>query len=537
MFSPVLVHDYLKLSAQKYPNKDALIFKDRRLTYEELFSESISLAKKLMDLNLKHQDRVVVFMDNSIETIISLYGILNAGAIFIIMNGQIKSRKLNYILKDSGATFLITHTNKMKVIEPALTDLNQKLSIIWVGNENSLSKTNKTRSCFWNELIIGNHQEEREHLEIKSKPTIDFDLASFIYTSGSTGEPKGVMSSHFNMVSSARSIIQYLENKPEEIILNVLPLSFDYGLYQVIMSVMVGGTIVLEPNFIFPVRILELIEKERITAFPIVPTILCMMLHLSNIKKYDLNSLRYISNTGAALPEEHIRKFRSLLPNVNIYSMYGLTECKRVAYLSPEEIDKKPGSVGKAMPNCRVMILDHNGNQVKQGDVGELVIRGANVMRGYWNAPDLTAQTFRQDSRFPGETLLYSGDHFRQDEDGFLYFVGRRDEMIKTKGERVSPKEIENVLCSLNGILEAAVVGMPDSILGQVIRAYVVVDHPNKLSKKEIQKYCADNIEIFMVPKFIEYVDELPKTPNGKIDKKLLKNSDDNFPKSKIRAA
>ncbi|NIQ14724.1 MAG: AMP-binding protein, partial [Candidatus Dadabacteria bacterium] len=343
-------------------------------------------------------------------------------------------------------------------------------------------------------------------------------------TSGSTGDPKGVMSTHHSMISAARSIIQYLENTPDDIIINVLPLSFDYGLYQVIMAVMFGGTVVLEKSFLYPIRILERIKKEKITGFPIVPTIVGFLLKMQSLTKYDLSSLRYITNTGAALPEEHIKKLRLLLPQAKIYSMFGLTECKRVSYLPPDEIDRKPLSVGKAIPNCEVFIVDEMANEVGPGEIGELVIRGSNVMSGYWNAPELTGNVFRN-GNYPGERVLYSGDYFQKDEEGYLYFLGRKDDLIKTKGERVGPKEVEGVICQIEGIIEAAVIGVPDEILGQAIKAFVVSYPSINISEKDVLKHCANNLEIFMVPKYVEFVKELPKTPNGKIDKKTLKDS------------
>ena len=333
------------------------------------------------------------------------------------------------------------------------------------------------------------------------------------------------MSAHCHMVSAARSIIQYINNKEDDRILVVLPLSFDYGLYQVIMTFMFGGTIVLEKSFNFPMDILKILQSEKITGFPIVPTILAMLLKLKSLSGYNLDSLRYITNTGAALPVEHIKKFRELFPDVKFFSMFGLTECKRISYLHPDLIDQKPGSVGKAMPNCETFIVDEQGSPVKPGVVGELIVRGSNVMRGYWNAEELTNRVYRPWGS-QGEKVLFTGDLFYEDEDGFLYFVGRKDDMIKTKGERVSPKEIENILCSLDGISEAAVIGIPDEILGQAVKAFIVKKDDAALSKNDILLFCSKNMESFMMPKEIEFLESLPKSPNGKADKKLLKQMD-----------
>jgi long-chain acyl-CoA synthetase len=329
------------------------------------------------------------------------------------------------------------------------------------------------------------------------------------------------MSAHYNVVAAAKSISQYLENVEDDIILDTLPLSFDYGLYQVLMAFLFGGTVVLEKSFAYPYKAIEKLVQERVTGFPIVPTMVAILLQMDDLGKFDLSALRYISNTAAALPVAYIRKLQEIFPHIKIYSMYGLTECKRVSYLPPDQLDKRPESVGIPMPNEEVFIVDEQGREVGPGEVGELVIRGSNVMQGYWNAPEETAQTFRP-GRYRGEALLYSGDFFKKDEEGYLYFVARKDDLIKTKGERVSPKEIENALCEMDGVVEAAVIGVPDEIFGQAIKAFIVAKEGRSLAEKQVQKYCMKNLEPFMLPKYIEFRNSLPKLTSGKIDKKLL---------------
>jgi len=351
---------------------------------------------------------------------------------------------------------------------------------------------------------------------------IDVDLATIIYTSGSTGDPKGVMSAHYNVVAAARSITTYLENVEDDILLNTLPLAFDYGLYQLLMAFLFGGTLVLEKSFAFPYRVIERLVQEKVTGFPIVPTMLAILLQLDDIKQFDFSSLRYISNTAAALPVAHLKKLRGLFPHVTIYSMYGLTECKRVSYLPPKDIDRKPESVGIPMPNEEVFIVNDRGEELGPGKIGELVVRGSNVMQGYWNSQEETALRFRPGSS-RGDAMLYTGDLFKKDEEGFLYFVARKDDLIKTKGERVSPKEIENTLCELNGVAEAAVIGVPDDIFGQAIKAIIVLKKNTGITEKAIMKYCMNNLESFMIPKYLEFRKSFPKSPSGKVDKKQLK--------------
>jgi long-chain acyl-CoA synthetase len=348
---------------------------------------------------------------------------------------------------------------------------------------------------------------------------INLDLACLIYTSGSTGEPKGVMSDHSNVDFVSASITQYLENTETDIIVNVLPLSFDYGLYQLLMTFRIGGTLVLEESFAFPTEVLQRMKEERVTGFPGVPTIFALLM-LQDLSKHDLSSLRYVTNTAAALPPRHIEELRRKLPGVRIYSMYGLTETKRALYLPPEELYRRPNSVGIPIPGTEAWLEDDEGQRLARGQTGELVVRGAHVMRGYWENPKASAQRYAP-GPLPGERVCRSGDLFRTDDDGFFYFVGRKDDMIKCRGEKVAPKEIENVLYGIDGVVEAAVVGVCDPILGQAIKAFMVVSG-RKVTPAEVRAHCRAHLEDFMIPKYIEFCEQLPKTSSGKITKQDL---------------
>ncbi|MEO8398499.1 MAG: AMP-binding protein [Ignavibacteriaceae bacterium] len=526
MISPVLVHEYLTLSAQKFPNKPAIIFKDKRITFKELNEKSSKFAYSLKNLGINKQDRIIIFIENSSDIVISLLGILKVGAIFIILNEGIKSEKLNYILKDSSSKIIITSSNKINIVNQALDGIIELPKIILIGETSEVSGKIQSKIIVWEEAINNFGEKINDYNEPVNNNVIDYDLAALIYTSGTTGEPKGVMATHFNMLAVSRSIIQYLENCSEDIILNVLPLSFGYGLYQVITSIICGGTVIIQSSFMFPIQIFQLIEKEKVTGFPIVPTIYALLFDaIKNINNFNLSSLRYLTNAGAALSTDRILKLKEMLPTTKIYSMYGLTECQRVSYLHPSDIEKKPASVGKAIPNCETFIINEKGEPAAVGEVGELVIRGSNVMRGYWNAPELTKKTFRE-GKIPGEKLLYSGDLFKKDSDDFLYFVSRKDDIIKTKGEKVSPKEVEHIICEMNNLMDAAVISVPDKILGNAIKAYVVKKKIDDfdISENDVLKFCSERLEPFMVPKYIEFIDELPKGLNGKIDKKILKD-------------
>jgi len=290
------------------------------------------------------------------------------------------------------------------------------------------------------------------------------------------------------------------------------------------MAFFFGGTVVLEKSFAYPYRIVERIIDEKITGLPIVPTIAALLLQIKEFDKFDLSHVRYITNTADVLPIEYIRKMRKIFPFAKIFSMYGLTECKRVCYLPPEELDFRPRSVGKPMPNVEAFVIDEFGREVDSGVTGELVVRGPNVMQGYWKDPEETERVFRKGQN-PEDTLLYTGDLFRKDKEGFLYFVARKDDLIKVKGQRVSLKEIENVLCEFDNVVEAAAIGIPDETVGHSIRAVIVSENQSLLNKDLIFDYCRKNLESFMVPSHIEFRSILPKLSNGKIDREQLKIS------------
>jgi acyl-coenzyme A synthetase/AMP-(fatty) acid ligase len=301
----------------------------------------------------------------------------------------------------------------------------------------------------------------------------------------------------------------------------VLPLSFDYGLYQVFLAFNAGARLVLERSFVYPGVILELLNRERVTGLPLVPMLAALLL------KQDLRSaastLRYITNTGAVIPPAHFAALRQQLPDVRIFSMYGLTECKRVSFLPPDELDRRPTSVGKPMNNVEVFVADAEGRLSTHG-TGELVVRGANVMQGYWRAPELTDRVLKP-GPLPGQKLLYTGDIFEIDDDGYMYFQGRVDDMIKSRGQRVSPKEVENVLYELPGIVGAAVVGVPDPLAGNYVKAFVRLQTGITLSEQDVIRHCSQRLEDFMVPRVVAFVNELPTTHSGKIDRRTLAES------------
>jgi len=351
---------------------------------------------------------------------------------------------------------------------------------------------------------------------------IDTDLAMLIYTSGSTGRPKGVMMTHRNIEAASTSIMTYLGLREDDIVMNVLPLAFDYGLYQLLMTVRAGATLVLEKSFAFPQAIFEKMRAEKVTGLPLVPTMAAMILN-TDLAPRSFPHLRFVTNTAAALPPSHIERLQALLPGTTIFSMYGLTECKRCTWLPPERLGDKTGSVGIAIPNTEAMVVDEAGTRVAPGVIGELVIRGPHVMAGYWENPEATDKALKPGTH-PWEKRLHTGDLFYADAEGFLYFVGRKDDIIKTRGEKVAPKEVEAVLVAMPGIAEAVVAGIADPILGQAIHAMVVATDP-ALAERDVIRHCARHLEDFMVPKRVVFVSQLPKTDTGKVSRRLAAES------------
>lgn len=504
------VEQFLIANVGARGTKAALITNRRSLSYTELDDLSSRLAAALVESGVKRDDRVLVFMDNCWEAVVSIFGILKAGATFSPINASTKADKLAYIIGDCEAAAILTQAKLMPMVREAVA--------LRSGHAPFVASVASPK---------GGTPEGAVSFEacLEASPTpvshggIDVDLAMLIYTSGSTGRPKGVMMSHRNIDAAADSITTYLRNTSDDIILNVLPLAFDYGLYQLLMAIRLGATLILENSFAFPQAIFDKIRAEGVTGFPLVPTMAAIILQMRDLQPGFLPSLRYISNTAAALPPSHIARLRELFPDVRIYSMYGLTECKRCTYLPPEELERRPGSVGIAIPNTEAFVVDDEGKPVLPGVAGELVIRGPHVMQGYWRNAAATESMLRP-GQHPWEKLLYTGDLFRTDEEGFLYFVGRKDDIIKTRGEKVAPKEVEVVLHAHPGIAEAVVFGIPDPVLGHAIGA-LIVSSDASLLENDVIRHCARLLEDFMVPKRIEFRTELPKTDTGKVSRRL----------------
>jgi amino acid adenylation domain-containing protein len=510
----------LERTAERFPEKTALVCRGQRLSYRDVEQRANRLAHSLRAEGVQRGDRVAVYLDNSVETVVAVFAILKAGAVFLVINPTTKAAKLSYILNNCRARGLVMPANKREAMNEMLS-ATPHLERLWLaggaGKPEPAEGNARGKRSIALDAVMADAGLPADPLP---KTAIDMDLAALIYTSGSTGHPKGVMLTHLNLLSAVNSVTTYLENTPQDVLLNLLPLSFGYGLNQVLTAFQVGATVVLERSFTYPHAVLQTIIREKVTGLAIVPAISAILLQL-DLAAYEFSALRYITNAAAALPADHIRRLRKILPAVKIYSMYGLTECTRVSYLPPDQIDSRPTSVGRGMPNQEVYIADEDGQRVAPGTVGELVVRGSHVMKGYWESPQETARALRP-GLLPGERVLFTGDLFRMDEEGYLYFFGRKDDIIKTRGEKVSPKEVEDVLYGLEAISEAAVIGAPDDVLGEAIHAFIQLREGARLTEQDVLRHCAERLESFMVPQAVTFVASLPKTGSGKIQKRQL---------------
>ncbi|PSJ62776.1 class I adenylate-forming enzyme family protein [Pseudaminobacter soli (ex Li et al. 2025)] len=503
------VETFLRQSAATGPDRIAIVADGARLSYAELDAKSDRLAAALAAEGVSRGDRVVVFMENVWETAVAIFAVLKAGAVFCPVNPQLKTDGVGLILRDCRPSAVLTQEKFLDVCARASSDLLSPLLLIAARATGALPA-----DVLAFEALIAD-----DGSGVLPEAGGEDDLAMIIYTSGSTGRPKGVMMTHASMDAASSSIASYLENTAEDIVLGVLPLSFTYGLYQLLVAVRVGARLVLEKNFAFPHAILEKARAEGVTGLPLVPTIAAMLLSMKDLAPSPLPALRYLTNAAAPLPPAHVEGLQKLFPGAKLYCMYGLTECARAAYLPPEELDRRPGSVGQAIPGTQAVVLDEAGQLVGPGTVGELVVRGPHLMRGYWENPEATDAVLRPGPK-PGEKQLYTGDLFRTDADGFLYFVSRKDDMLKIKGEKVAPRQVEAALCECPGVVEAVAFGRPDPILGLALHAAVVVSDPAP-TEREIIRHCARILPDFMVPKSIEFRAELPKTASGKVLRRL----------------
>jgi len=503
------MQNYLRQTARRLPGKLALLAGKDRLSYQELDERSDHFAACLQASGVQRGDRVVLCLGNVPEMAIAFWATLKMGAVVCPIGGDLPPAKLEYVLRDSGAhTLVVTSDRKEDDLPGLLGRIPSLKQIIWEG---APEEAHPTGTISLRDVMQGPAPE------LVPSQHIDIDLAMIIYTSGSTGEPKGVMHTHRSMITAAESLGTYLDYQEADKVICALPLSFDYGLYQVILTARVGASLLLEKDVAWPVLFLKKIASEKATILPAVPTLFSLLCTQNKKFGLDLSSIRAVTNTGAALTQKHIDEIKVALPNARIFSMYGLTECKRCTWLPPEDIDRKPGSVGFAIPNTELWIVDEAGQPLGANQPGQLVIRGGTVMRGYWKKPEKTAEKLK-DGPLPGEKVLYTGDRCWVDEEGYLYFLGRMDQMIKSRGIKVSPKETEDFLYQHPAVKDAAVMGVPHPEFGDALYAFVTLVPGETASLADLKAYCKSGLASPSVPEWLEIVPAFPLTPNGKFN-------------------
>jgi acyl-CoA ligase (AMP-forming) (exosortase A-associated) len=517
MYPEFTVHRLLHNAVERDPDKVAIVEGDEEYTYEELARSSAALCAALMDAGVRKGDRVGVYLEKSWEAVVAMLAASQAGAVFVNINPLLKPPQVQYIVGDCDVRALIGDSGKLEALEAGMVG-----TAFYKGDKPSTG-------------IAGSLVDLAEILRqggdsYPEGTVLETDLGTILYTSGSTGLPKGVATSQRNLVVGAQIVSTYLENTKEDRILSALPFSFDYGLNQLMTSIRVGATLILQ-NSAFPGDLLRGLRRHEATGLAGVPPLWALLLRSAKaLEEQPLEHLRYITNSGGRIPQANLDELRRLLPNTKIYLMYGLTEAFRSTYLPPEEIDRGTECIGKPIPNTEILVINKDGREAAPGEVGELVHRGPTVAWGYWGKEEETLKAYRPHPFAPPELLIeekvvYSGDLVRRDEKGYLYFVGREDNMIKTQGYRLSPEEVENLLVSTGIVREACAFAIPDPDLGQQVLAVVSLRDGGEESLEPIREYCVKNAPPYMMPKEIFIENELPKTPSGKIDRQMVKNA------------
>jgi len=520
-----LIHDLIATQAKTAGEQPALIFRDEILSYSQLWQAVQQMANGLLTTGLAGGERVAVYLPKQLETVAALFGASCAGACFVPVNPLLKPRQVTYILEHCQARVLVTSIQRLQSLADEVRDWRSVHTVIVVDDANTartaeiFAGNTKITLITWPELLTSPALPRHRR--------IDNDMAAILYTSGSTGNPKGVVLSHRNMVAGARSVTQYLENTMDDRILAVLPLSFDAGLSQLTTAFCAGASAALM-DYLLPRDVLRAVVRHNITGLAAVPPLWNQLVQQDWPE--GAASLRYITNTGGAMPVTTTRALQQRLPNSRIFLMYGLTEAFRSTYLPPDQVSLRPQSIGKAIPNAEILVVNDGGELCAANEPGELVHRGALVALGYWNDPEKTAERFRpcpgQDPGLPlAELAVWSGDQVVRDDEGYLYFVSRKDDMIKTSGYRVSPTEVEEIAYSSGLVAGAVALGVADELLGQTILLIVTPadrQTPPAALHSALTDYCKRELPSFMQPKTIVLRDTMPHNHNGKIDRRAL---------------
>jgi acyl-CoA ligase (AMP-forming) (exosortase A-associated) len=507
----VLLHDLILNAAARAPEAEALVYGEQRRNYATVAQDIQEAAQRILATGVQRGERVAVYLEKRIENVAAMFGASLAGAVFVPVNPLLKVEQVLHILADCNVRLLVTSPERLATLAPLLASCPDLRTVLVTGATTTVMDI---AVATWGQVPTVTALPPR---------AIDADVAAILYTSGSTGKPKGVVLSHRNMVAGAVSVASYLDIARADRILCVLPLSFDYGLSQLTCAFYRGATAVLI-NHLFPRDILRAVAAERITGLAAVPP---LWNQLARLEWPTDCSLRYLTNSGGAMPGATLALLRAALPQAEVFLMYGLTEAFRSTYLPPSEIDRRPGSMGRAIPNAQVLVVRPDGSLCDDDEPGELVHRGALVALGYWNDRAKTAERFRpspgQHAALPlVEMAVWSGDMVRRDADGFLYYIGRDDDLIKVSGYRISPTEIEEALHASSLVDDVAAFGVPHPELGQAIVLLAVA--PADLEVAALLKECQRRLPAYMVPAHIVLrADAFPRNPNGKLDRKLLR--------------
>jgi len=520
MMAMLLQHAF-EAACLRHPEKLALVCRTGRLTYGALASSVHALASRLRMAGVQPGDRVVLALESDAPYVVALHAVLACGAVFVPVAPTTRPERLAFVLQDTEASLLLTGGTSAGAPACAYDEA------AWRARCPALRAVLPVEAGTEGGAVDPDPQAGPSAggsgPSGGAAPRIDQDLAAILYTSGSTGRPKGVMLTHHNMLSAWRSVQGYLGLRADDVIGLALPPTFSYGLYHVLMGLGLGATVVLEHQAAFPAKVAERLERERVTVFPAVPTLFAALLGLPQLGTFDHRALRLLSNAAAALPEAMVPRIRAAWPQATLFSMYGMTECKRISFLPPDELERRPGSVGRGMPNQEHWLADDAGRRLPHGATGELVVRGSHVMRGYWRRPEETAERLRP-GPLEGERVLHTGDLFRSDAEGYLYFVARKDDIIKSRGEKVAPREVEEAIHRLPGVAACAVVGVPDPLLGHAVKAFVTLAPGTTLTARDIVRHCQATLESHQVPKHVDIVDTLPVTESGKIRHAALRD-------------
>ena len=513
-----LIHDFIFDAARRTPAAEALVDGSRRLDYAALADAVEQAAGALLEAGVARRERVAVYLDKRVENVAAMFGAALAGAVFVPVNPQLKAAQVAHILADCNVRVLLTSPERLAQLKDVLADCPDLRTVFVTGAPGELS-AGAAALREWSAA-----QTRPDPRQLAARRAIDADMAAILYTSGSTGKPKGVVLSHRNMVAGARSVTSYLAITPRDRILSVLPLSFDYGLSQLTCAFLAGATAVLM-NYLFPKDIVKAVVDERITGLAAVPP---LWLQLGALDWPAGCTLRYLTNSGGAMPQRAVQALRRALPDAELFLMYGLTEAFRSTYLPPAELERRPDSIGRAIPNAEVMVVRPDGSPCEADEPGELVHRGALVALGYWNDPAKTAERFRpapgQPAGLPlAEMAVWSGDTVRMDRDGYLYFIGRSDDMIKVSGYRVSPTEVEEAVYATGLVREAVAFGVPHPVLGQGI-VLLALPQQAGLEAAELLRQCQRRLPAWMMPAHVVLSGQaFPRNPNGKIDRPGLR--------------